>query len=61
MIKVWVLTIAMVNGSVEYGYKFAFRETCMKVGKQYSQLLKIKTMPSCRLKNVTVSKNNGGL
>jgi hypothetical protein len=57
MIKVWVLTIAMVNGSVEYGYKFAFKETCMKVGKQYSQLFKMKAMPSCRLKNIAVSNN----
>lgn len=56
MINVWILTIAMVNGSVEYGYKFALKDTCTKVGKQYSQLFRNKAMPSCKLKKLMVDK-----
>lgn len=57
MIKLWILTIAMVHGSIEYGYKFVFKENCEKVGKQYVFISKQKVMPSCKLKTFKIKDN----
>ena len=52
--KLWILTIYMINGSVEHG-KFLEKANCEKVGKQLVGNSKQMTY-SCKLKRVKVKK-----
>jgi len=38
--KLWVLTIYMVNGYTTYGYKFLEKTNCEKVGKELVKIIK---------------------
>jgi hypothetical protein len=46
----WILTITMLHGKVEYGYKFVNKSNCEKIGKNYSNILKHSTYKCTKLK-----------
>jgi hypothetical protein len=53
--KVWILTIQILNSSIEYKYKFLERSNCEKVGNQ--TVGNSKQMGySCRLRKVKIPK-----
>ena len=47
--KLWILTIVMINGSTTYGYKFLEKANCEKVGKELVKVIKRGAF-SCKLK-----------
>lgn len=47
--KFWILSIIMINGRTDYGYKFVEKANCEKVGKQIVKLVK-RGVFSCKLK-----------
>jgi hypothetical protein len=47
--KFWILSIIMISGKTEYGYKFVEKTTCEKIGKQLVKLVKKGTFV-CRIK-----------
>lgn len=55
--KLWILTISMMHGQVEYGYKFIQKSNCERIGKEYSKMIKNASY-SCKLKTFLVDTKN---
>lgn len=52
---VWILTITMIHGRVEYGYKFLEKKNCEKVGIDITK--KIKASYNCKRKKYELNTN----
>lgn len=52
----WVLTVGMLHGSVEHGYKFVEKNNCENVGKFYLKLLRHGSY-KCKKKNIKLTRN----
>jgi hypothetical protein len=51
--KFFILTIAMINGSTTYGYKFVKKKNCEDVGKNLVKIIKQGTF-SCKMKRYVI-------
>lgn len=47
----WILTITMIHGQVEYGYKFTQKSNCEKVGKDILKTIRQGTF-KCKPKSL---------
>lgn len=52
----WVLTVGMLHGSVEHGYKFVEKKNCENVGEFYLKLLRHGSY-KCKKKNIKLTRN----
>lgn len=48
---IWILTITMTHGQVEYGYKFTQKSNCEKVGKDLVKMIR-QGFFKCKPKNL---------
>lgn len=53
--KLWILTIQILNWNIEYGYKFLYESNCQNIGKSITG--KSKQMKYyCKMKKFKIEK-----